>query len=174
MNAEMDSKAAKILQDTHADVAKKIEERLEEKWPEYRETDSKERRKEILISFHRRQSLRWARAWLPGDSDRELRAAEKVFETYLEQRREEMESSSGESAERAHRVTVQGLVNLGNALSTVLRKVQGGNREARLAAIESVTDRVARGDDTVDILRFAAEFQPDVRVEEDDPNDVLD
>jgi hypothetical protein len=174
MNAEMDGKVAKILDDTTALLDKKIEGRLEEKWPEYRETDSAARRKEILVAFHRRQSLRWSKAWLPGDSDRELRAAERVFESYLELREPEMASASGADAERAHRVTVQGLVYLGQAMARVLRMVQGANREARLAAIESIAAGVAGGGDIVDVLMAAESYEADVRVEQDDPNDVLD
>ena len=171
MNAEMDGKVAKILQETTELLDKKIEGRLEEKWPEYRETDSAARRKEILVAFHRRQSLRWSKAWLPGDSDRELRAAEKVFEAYLDQREQ---ADGGEGGELGHRITVQGLVNLGNAMSSVLRKVQGSNRAARLAAIETIADSVDQGKDTVDILHRALSYEADVRVEEDDPNDVMD
>jgi len=96
---------------------------------------------------------------------------EAAVADYLERR--EQDGGAAETDE-AFRETLQGLTNLGNALSKVLRAVQGGNRDARLAAIERVSKAVERGEPTSQILADAVEYQPHVRVEEADDQDVQD
>ena len=169
MSTETDATISAFLTEITATMSTKRESRLEEKWPEYRETDSATRRKEIIVQYYRRTAIRWARVWLPATADRELRQVETLLERYLEH----VAGFEGDD-DLKHRRSVQGLVNLGNALATVLRAVQGGNQAARQEAIERVASAVGDGESTAVILERAGSFQPDVRQEEGDPNDVRD
>ncbi len=174
MTEEMDPKVAKLLGTTSEEIAEKLQSRLEEKWPEYRETDSATKRREILISQRRRLATRGARAWLPMASDREVRSVEDLLFSYLDK----VFGPGGDAAdlddETAHRVAMQGLVFLGNALSRILRNVQGGNFDSRMAAVQWVGDAVERGDAPVDILQHSADYEGASAGGQEDPNDVMD
>jgi len=167
MTAEPDAKVTALLTKITEETSKKREDRREDKWPEYRETDSTDRRKEILVNHYRLAAIRWAKVWLPATADRELRQVEKVMEQFLEG------VGEGED-EETHRRTVQGLVNLGNSLARMLRNIQGSNAAARLAAIDHVRSRVAAGEGTSAILERAADYRPEVLQEEGIPDDVRD
>lgn len=174
MTEDMDPKVAKLLDMTSEQIAERLESRLEEKWPEYRETDSASKRREILVSQRRRLATRGARAWLPMASDREVRDVENLLFGYLEK----VTGPGGDAAdmdeEAAHRIATQGLVFLGNALSRILRNVQGGNFESRMAAVKWVADAVERGDSPVDILRRSTDYEGPSTGGQGDPNDVMD
>jgi len=166
-----DAKVKKYLEEMTEDIGSRIEDRRKDKWPDYRETDSAVKKREILVRRHQRMAVRWARVWVPIGADREIRAVERVVDAYLERRGGSEEEGASEDS---FRQTVQGLTNLGNALARVLKAVQGGNRESRLAAIDRVGQAVERGEATWQILADAVEFQPQVVVEEADDQDVQD
>lgn len=174
MTEEMDPKVAALLAKTSEEINERLQSRLEEKWPEYRETDSAAKRREILVSQQRRLATRGARAWLPMASDRELREVEKLLMGYLDK----VHGPDGDAADLdddiAHRVGVQGLVYLGNALATVLRAVQGGNFDSRMAAVHWVRDSVERGVSPVDVLRRSVDYEGPSTGGQEDPNDVMD
>ena len=172
MNAEMDDKTVKQLAKAGEMLAEKLESRLAEKWPEYRETEDATLRKKIVVQHHNRMAMRWAKVWLPRDGDREVRAVELIFADYLEQA--DSADPGAESPERQHQAILQGLVNLGNSLATVLKAAQAGNRDARLAAIEKIAQGVRSGTRPVDILEESRKMQPIARSEVVDPNDVMD
>lgn len=174
MSEELDPKVAAILETMAEEIETKLQDRLKEKWPEYRETDSPPVQREILLSYYRRMATRWARAWLPATGDIELRAVEQVLYGYLEQTYGEDGSASDSSVETAHRVASEGLVYLGNALATVLHASQGGNQPSRLAAIQWVADALARGTEPVQILKESPDYEGPSTVGEADPNDVMD
>ncbi len=171
MSEAMDPKIEKYLETMTEDIGTRVEDRRKDKWPDYRETDSSAKKREILIHRHQRMAVRWARVWVPIGSDREIRACEKVVEAYLERIGEE---GTGGGSEESFRRTLQGLTNLGNSLARVLRSVQGGNRDSRMAAVERVATAVQRGDSTAQILADAHEYQPRVQMEEADDQDVRD
>jgi len=168
----MGPKAAKVLAKATELIDEKLESRLAEKWPEYRETEDVEQRKEILVQHHNRMAMRWAKVWLPRDGDREVRAVELVFADYLE--RTQGGDDGAKSADDEHQQVLQGLVNLGNSFAAVLKAAQGGNRDARLAAIEKIAEAVRAGTRPVDILEESRKVQPILRTEAVDPNDVMD
>jgi len=174
MTDEMDPQVAKLLEMTSEEIQEKLRSRLEEKWPEYRETESATKRREILVSQQRRLATRGARAWLPMASDREVRGVETLLFGYLDKVHGPGGAAADVDDETAHRIAVQGLVFLGNALATVLRGVQGGNYESRMAAVQWVGDAVDRGDSPVDVLEGSADYQGPNTGGQQDPNDVLD
>lgn len=165
----IDPEVAKQLTRITEETGNKREDRLRDKWPEYRETDSSERKREILVNHYRLAAIRWAKVWLPSTADKELRQVEKVTEAFLAQ----SEGFEG-SEDEVHRRTVQGLINLGNSLAKMLRAIQGSNEAARLAVIEDVTHAVASGEGTAVILERANDYQPEVRKDEGVPDDVRD
>ena len=171
MSDALDPKLTKYLEEMTEDIGVRVEDRRKDKWPDYRETDASAKKREILVHRHQRMAVRWARVWVPIGADREIRAVEAVVADYLERRGQD--GGAAESDE-AFRQTLQGLTNLGNALSKVLRAVQGGNRDARLAAVDRVGKGVERGEPTSQILADATEYQPQVKVEEADDQDVRD
>jgi hypothetical protein len=155
MSQDMDPKAAKVLETTTELLENKLQERLKEKWPEYRETENTASQREILTNHYRRMATRSARAWLPPTGDQELRAVESLLLDYIEAR----EQGEGDGSDVAHRVGTQGLTNLGIALANVLQAVEGGNQASRMAAIEWVADALARGEDSVQILEAAVSYE---------------
>ena len=159
MSADMDLKATKVREKTTADRGEKLQERLKEKWPEYRETESAGDQREILISHYRRMATRAARAWLPPTGDQELRAVESLLLHYIDAAVQPGGVAADMDGDTGHRVITQGLTNLGNALSNVLFAVQGGNQPARLAAIEWVSQSLERDEDSVHILEASADYQ---------------
>lgn len=165
----VDAEVAKQLNRITEETGKKREDRLRDKWPEYRETDSGERKREILVNHYRLAAIRWAKVWLPATADKELRQVEKVTEAFLER----AEGFEGDDDE-IHRRTVQGLINLGNSLAKMLRAIQGSNEAARLEAIDAVSRAVAAGEATAEILERAESYQPEVREDEGVPADVRD
>lgn len=165
----VDPEVAKQLTRITEETGKKREDRLRDKWPEYRETDSSERKREILVNHHRLAAIRWAKVWLPSTADKELRQVEKVTEAFLAQ----AEGFEG-SEDEVHLRTVQGLINLGNSMAKMLRAIQGSNEAARLAVIEEVTHAVESGEGTAVILERANDYQPEVRKDEGVPDDVRD
>ncbi len=169
MSADLDVNVTKQLDRITEETGTKREDRLQDKWPEYRETESTERRREILVNHYRLAAIRWAKVWLPATADKELRQVEKVMEAFLAR---PMDSEVDD--EVAHRQTVQGLINLGNSLSLMLRAAQGSNEAARLAIIAKVADGVEASRATAAILEEADSFEPDVRLEEGVPEDVRD
>ena len=174
MSEELDPKVATILDTMSEEIEAKLQERLKEKWPEYRETDSPPIQREILLSYYRRMATRWARAWLPATGDIELRAVEQVLYGYLEQTYGDDGSASDSSVEIAHRVASEGLIYLGNALANVLRASQGGNQPSRLAAVQWVADALEQGREPVLILRDSVDYEGPSAGGEADPNDVMD
>jgi len=168
MSTELDAKAKAILDKTTELLNKKLEERLEEKWPEYRETDSASTRREILLGYQRRMATRWARIWLPGDGDKELRAVEDLVFGYIDRVYGEDGSNADADTETAHRIVTQGLVYVGSALARVLRQAQSGNQDSRLAAIEWVGDKLTNGVEPAEILDESAHYEgPDTAAEPD-------
>lgn len=174
MTDEMDPKVAELIAKTSQEINEKLKSRLEEKWPEYRETDSAVKRREILVSQQRRLATRGARAWLPMTSDREVREVEALLFGYLDKVHEPDGAAAGLDDDTAHRVAVQGLVYLGNALARVLRIVQGGNFESRMAAIHWIRDAVDRGDSPVDVLERSSDYESPTTGGQEDHNDVMD
>jgi len=174
MSEELDPNVSKILEQMGEDIESKLQERLKEKWPEYRETDSAVTQREILLSYYRRMATRWARAWLPATGDLELRAVEKVLYGYLEETYGEDGSAAETDVEIAHRVASEGLVYLGNALSNVLRASQGSNQPARLAAVQWIADALSEGHSPTRILEDSLEYEGPSTGGEADPNDVMD
>jgi hypothetical protein len=171
MTDAVDPNLGNYLEEMTADIGSRVEDRRKDKWPDYRETDSSAKKREILVSRHQRMAVRWARVWVPIGADREIRSVETVVADYLDRREQ---GDGGSDADQEFRQTLQGLTDLGNALSKVLRAVQGSNRDARLAAIDRIGDAVERGEPTSQILADAVEYQPLVRVEEVDDQDVRD
>lgn len=174
MTDEMDLKIASLLEKTSEEIKEKLKSRLEEKWPEYRETEAADKRREILISQQRRLATRGARAWLPMAGDRELREVETLLFGYLDK----VFGPDGDAADAdddtAHRIAVQGLVYLGNSLATVLRTVQGGNFESRMAAVQWVGSSLDQGVSPVTILQKSADYEGHSSGGQEDPNDVMD
>jgi hypothetical protein len=169
MTAEAEAKVTALLDNITEVTTKKREDRREDKWPEYRETESTSRRKEILVNHYRLAAIRWAKVWLPATADLELRQVEKLMELFLER------MAGGEGDEEAqHRRTVQGLVNLGNTLSLMLRNIQGSNAAARLAAIDHVRAAIESGQGPATILERAEDYRPQVLQDEGIPDDVRD
>lgn len=169
MTAELDAKVTALLDKINEETTRKREDRREDKWPEYRETESASRRKEILVNHYRLAAIRWAKVWLPATADMELRQVEKLMELFMER------TASGEGDEdEQHRRIVQGLVNLGNTLSRMLRNIQGSNAAARLAAIEHVRAAVESGEGPATILEQAEDYRPQVLQDEGIPVDVRD
>ena len=169
MSTEPDAKAQAILDSTTELLDKKLQERLEEKWPEYRETESAAVRREILLGYQRRMATRWARIWLPGDGDKELRAVEDLVFGYIDRVYGDDGSNADADTETAHRIVTQGLVYVGNTLAKVLRQAQGGNEASRLAAIEWVGEKLEAGVEPAEILEEAARYEGPSTPEEADP-----
>ncbi len=165
----VDAETTKQLNRITEETGNKREDRLRDKWPEYRETDSSERKREILVNHYRLAAIRWAKVWLPATADKELRQVEKVTEAFLAL----AEAFEG-TEDEIHRRTVQGLINLGNSLAKMLRAIQGSNEAARLEAIDSVARALKAGDATAEILERAEDYQPTVSDEEGVPDDVRD
>ncbi|MDP7113270.1 MAG: hypothetical protein QGH45_14955 [Myxococcota bacterium] len=169
MTAESDAKVTALLDKITEETTRKREDRREDKWPEYRETESASRRKEILVNHYRLAAIRWAKVWLPATADIELRQVEKLMELFIER------DGGGEGDEEVqHRRIVQGLVNLGNTLSRMLRNIQGSNAAARLAAIEHVRAAIESGEGPATIFERAEEYRPQVLQDEGIPVDVRD
>jgi hypothetical protein len=174
MTDEMDPKVADLLAKTSEEITEKLKSRLEEKWPEYRETESADKRREILVSQQRRLATRGARAWLPMAGDRELREVEGLLFGYLDKVHAPEGAAADMDDDTAHRVAVQGLVFLGNALATVLRAIQGGNYESRMAAVHWIRDAVERGDSPEVVLERSMTYEGPSTGGQEDHNDVMD
>jgi len=174
MSEPLDPKVEKILTTMGEDIEAKLQERLKEKWPEYRETDSAPAQREILLSYYRRMATRWARAWLPATGDLELRAVEQLLRGFIEDTYGEDGSAAETDVVTAHRITMEGLVFLGNALANVLHASQGGNQPSRLAAVQWVSDALEQGTPPVQILQDSHAYEGPSSASEADPNDVMD